>query len=217
MSKTRDNMRKAYLEEARAALRASDPVMSRLIDNQPRLDPHAWQRTWRRELPATDLFGSLLRQIVGQQISVGAARAILGRLAALFDGETPTPARLLAIEPERLRSVGLSRQKVSYARDLAQHIERGTLQLESLAELSDDEVRKQLTAVKGIGKWSADMVLLVDLGRSDILPSDDLGVRKAVQRAYGLPTLPSSKEVDFLGEKWRPHRSLATSYLYASL
>lgn len=210
-------MRKACLEEARAALRACDPVMSPLIDAQPHLDSHAWQRAWRRELPDTDLFGSLLRQIVGQQISVSAASAILGRLAALFSGEAPTPARLLAIEPERLRSVGLSRQKVSYVRDLAQRIERGILQLESLAELSDAEVRKELTAVKGIGNWSADMVLLVDLGRPDILPSGDLGIRKAVQRAYSLPALPSSKEVDLLGEKWRPHRSLATSYLYASL
>ncbi|MBV9453130.1 MAG: DNA-3-methyladenine glycosylase 2 family protein [Rubrobacter sp.] len=216
MNKVTD-MSTTCLEEARAALRACDTVMARLIVTQPHPDPHTWQRAWCGELPAVDLFGSLLRQIVGQQISVGAARAILGRLATLFDGEAPTPARLLAIEPERLRSVGLSRQKISYARDLAQRIEEGILQLESLAELSDAEVRKQLTAAKGIGKWSADMVLLVDLGRPDVLPSGDLGIRKAVQRAYELPSLPSSKEVDLLGEKWRPHRSLATSYLYGSL
>jgi len=164
-----------------------------------------------------DLFGALLRQIVGQQISVGAAKAILGRLAALFGDEAPTPTRFLALDPERLRSVGLSRQKASYIRNLAERVESGALELDRLAELTDDEVRKQLTAVKGIGRWSADMVLLVDLGRPDILPSGDLGVRKAVQRAYGLPGLPTPKEVDLLGEKWRPHRSLATSYLYASL
>jgi len=217
VNKTTDDTRKAYLAAARAALRASDPIMLRLIDAWPDLDPHGWQRAWRQELPATGLFGSLLRQIVGQQISVGAASAILGRFAALFDEEEPTPSRLLAIDPERLRAAGLSRQKASCVRDLAQHVERGDIELERLAELTDDEVRKQLTAVKGIGGWSADMVLLVDLGRPDILPSGDLGVRKAIQRAYGLPTLPTPKEVDLVGEKWRPHRSLATSYLYASL
>jgi len=212
-----DGRGKAYLKEARAALRASDPVMRQLIDAQPDLDPHGWQRTWRQELPAAGLFGSLLRQIVGQQISVGAASAILGRLAALFDEEEPTPSKLLAIDPERLRAVGLSRQKASYVRDLARHVERGDLELDRLAELTDEEVRKQLTAVKGIGRWSADMVLLVDLSRPDVLPSGDLGVRKAVQNAYELPALSTPKEVDLLGEKWRPHRSLATSYLYASL
>ena len=217
MSEMTDGARKAYLAEARAALRASDPVMRCLIDSRPHLDPYAWQLAWRRELPTTDLFGALLRQVVGQQISVGAARAILGRLAALFGGEAPTPPQLLATDPERLRSVGLSRQKASYVRALAQHVESGALGLDRLAELPDDEVRKQLMAVKGIGRWSADMTLLVELGRPDVLPSGDLGVRKAVHKEYGLPALPTPKEVDFLGEKWRPHRSLATSYLYASL
>ena len=217
MSEMTDGARKAYLAEARSALRASDSVMRHLVDSRPHLDPYAWQLAWRRELPATDLFGALLRQVVGQQISVGAASAILGRLAALFGGAAPTPAQLLAIDPERLRSVGLSRQKASYVGALAQHIESGALQLDRLVELSDEEVRKQLTAVKGIGRWSADMMLLVELGRQDVLPSGDLGVRKAVQKAYGLPTLPTPNEVDLLGEKWRPYRSLATSYLYASL
>jgi DNA-3-methyladenine glycosylase II len=217
MSEMTDGRSKAYLKEARAALRMGDPVMRGLVDARPDLDPYSWQRTWRQELPATGLFGSLLRQIVGQQISVSAASAILGRLAALFDEREPTPSQLLAIDPEQLRAVGLSRQKASYVRDLAQHVERGDLELDRLVELTDDEVRKQLTAVKGIGRWSADMVLLVDLSRPDVLPSGDLGVRKAVHRAYELPALPTPKEVDLLGEKWRPHRSLATSYLYASL
>jgi DNA-3-methyladenine glycosylase II len=217
MTEMTDGARKAYLAEARAALRASDPVMRSLVDSRPHLDPYAWQLAWRRDLPATDLFGALLRQVVGQQISVGAASAILGRLAALFGGEAPTPAQLLTTDPERLRSAGLSRQKTSYVRALAQHVESGALELDRLTELTDEEVRKQLTAVKGIGRWSADMMLLVELGRPDVLPSGDLGIRKAVQRAYGLPTLPAPKEVDLLGENWRPHRSLATSYLYASL
>jgi DNA-3-methyladenine glycosylase II len=212
-----DGRNKAYLKEAREMLRMSDPVMRRLTDARPDFEPYGWQRATRQELPAAGLFGSLLRQIVGQQISVSAASAILGRLAALFDEEEPTPSRLLAIDPERLRAAGLSRQKASYARDLAEHFERGDLELDRLTELTDDEVRKQLTAVRGIGRWSADMVLLVDLGRPDVLPSGDLGVRKAVQRAYELPALPTPEEVDLLGEKWRPHRSLATSYLYATL
>ena len=213
MSEMANGTRKAYLAEARAALRASDPIMRHLIDIQPDYDPDAW----RRERTSIDLFGALLRQIVGQQISVAAAKTILGRLAALFGNEAPTPTSLLAIDPERLRSVGLSRQKASYVRDLAQRIESGALELDRLTELPDDEVRRQLMAVKGIGRWSADMALLVELHRPDILPSGDLGVRKAVQRAYRLPELPTPREVDLLGEKWRPHRSLATSYLYASL
>jgi DNA-3-methyladenine glycosylase II len=212
-----DGTRQAYLKEARAELRRSDPVMRRLVDSWPHLDPYHWQRAWRRDLPATGLFGSLLRQIVSQQVSVSAASAILGRLAALLGDEAPTPTQLLAIDPEQLRSVGVSRQKASYMRDLAQRIESGPLKLDRLAGLCDDEVRKELMAVKGIGRWSADMVLLVDLARPDVLPSGDLGVRKAVYEAYGLPSLPTPKEVDLLGEKWRPHRSLATSYLYALL
>lgn len=217
MSEKMDSTRKAYLNEARAALRASDPVMRSLVDSRPHLDPYSWQRASRQELPGTGLFGSLLRQIVGQQISVSAASTILSRLVALFEDGAPTPAQLLAIDPERLRSAGLSRQKATYIRSLAQHIESGALKLDSLAELPDDEVRNQLMTVKGIGRWSADMVLIVDLERPDILPSGDLGVRKAVREVYGLPKLPAPKEVDLLGEKWSPHRSLATSYLYASL
>ena len=203
----------AYGLEVRKALRASDPVMRRLIDAYSNFDPE----TWRRYGPTTDPFGTLLRVVVGQQVSTSAARAILGRLSALFSDRLPTPSELLAAEEGELRSVGLSRQKLSYLRNLAERVESGALDLDRLADLPDDEVRERLMAVKGIGPWSADMFLLRELGRPDVLPPGDVGIRKAVQKAYGLPVPPTPTEVDLLGEKWRPHRSLAAAYLFASL
>lgn len=146
-----------------------------------------------------------------------AARAILGRLSALFSDRLPTPSELLAAEEGELRSVGLSRQKLSYIRNLAERVEGGTLELDRLADLPDDEAREKLMAVKGVGPWSAGMFLLRELGRPDVLPSGDVGLRKAVQKAYGLASPPTPAEVDLLGEKWRPHRSLADAYLFASL
>jgi DNA-3-methyladenine glycosylase II len=205
--------RGTYGPEAREALRASDPVMRRLIDARPGFDPEAW----RRYGPAPDPFGTLLRVVIGQQVSTSAARAILGRLSALFGDRLPTPSELLAAEEGELRSVGLSRQKLSYVRNLAERVESGTLNFDRLTDLPDDEVRERLTAVKGIGRWSADMFLLRELGRPDVLPSGDVGIRNAVQRTYSLPAPPTPAEVDLLGEKWRPHRSLAAAYLFASL
>jgi DNA-3-methyladenine glycosylase II len=187
--------------------------MRRLKDAHSNFDPKAW----RRYGPTTDPFGTLLRVVIGQQVSTSAARAILGRLSALFGDKLPIPSELLAAEEEELRSVGLSRQKLSYLRNLAERVESGALDLDRLADLSDDEVRERLMALKGIGPWSADMFLLRELGRPDVLPSRDVGLRKAVQKAYGLLASPTPAEVDLLGEKWRPHRSLATAYLFASL
>ena len=212
MSRYQDE-RGAYSSEAREALRASDPVMRRLIDARPGFDPEAW----RRYGPSPDPFGTLLRLVIGQQVSTSAARAILERLSTLFGDRLPTPSDLLAAEEGDLRSVGLSRQKLSYVHNLAERVECGTLALDRLTDLPDNEVRATLTAVKGIGPWSADMFLLRELGRPDVLPSGDVGIRNAVQKAYGLPAPPTPAEVDLLGEKWRPHRSLAAAYLFASL
>ncbi len=128
----------------------------------------------------------------------------------------PSPVELLALDPADLKSVGLSRMKVEYLRSLAEHIISGELQIDHLDKLSDDEVRAQITASRGLGRWTADMFLLINLERPDILPIGDLGIRSAVQRLYRLDQLPTPREVDAIGEKWRPNRSLASLYLWAS-
>ncbi len=200
----------------------SDPVAALAAGEEPVMADLArrLQPLWRTAPAAgpPDLLGALLRQIAGQQISTVAAAAILGRLRERFGaGATPAPAVLAAAGEDELRAVGLSRAKAAAVHDLASRIADGRLDLAALPELDDDAVRAALTAVRGIGRWSADLVLLRELGRPDVLPSGDLGIRKAVQQAYGLAALPSAKEVDALGERWRPHRSTATRLLYASL
>jgi len=193
-------------------LRASDPVMRRLIDEHGPLDEE--QRRRGRPL---EPYGALVRSIVGQQLSTKAARTIYERLTDLFGGKTPSPAELLAADPEAVRSAGLSRPKVSYLRSLAEHVESGELELARLSELSDEEASAQLTAVKGLGQWTADMFLIFHLGRPDVLPVGDLGVRRAVERAYELPELPDAARLAEIAEPWRPHRSLASLYLWRSL
>jgi DNA-3-methyladenine glycosylase II len=193
-------------------LRASDPVMRRLVDEHGPLDEEE-----RRRGRPLEPYGALVRSIVGQQLSTKAARSIYERLTALFDGRTPTPPELLAADPEDVRSVGLSRPKVAYLRSLAEHVESGELEHARLSELPDEEVTEQLTAVKGLGQWTADMFLIFHLGRPDVLPVGDLGVRRAVERAYGLPDLPDAAQLTQIGEPWRPHRSLASLYLWRSL
>lgn len=198
--------------EAVEHLRGADPTLRELIDRLGPLDPEA-----RRRGRPTDAYGALLRSIVGQQLSTKAARSIYERVTALFDGRTPTPEQLLAADPEVVRGAGLSRPKVRYMRDLAEHVLSGQLELDRLDELSDERITAELTAVKGLGQWTADMFLIFHLGRPDVLPVGDLGVRRAVEHAYGLPEIPSPEEVERLGERWRPHRSLASLYLWRSL
>jgi DNA-3-methyladenine glycosylase II len=193
-------------------LRASDRKIARLIDATKPVDPTAW-RTAR---PGGDAFGVLVSSIIGQQISGFAARAIAGRLRERFDGRMPSPPELLALDPAALKTVGLSRMKIEYLRALAEHVVSGELEIDHLDRLSDDEVREQITASRGLGRWTADMFLLINLERPDILPIGDLGIRSAVQRLYRLDHLPSPREVDEIGEKWRPNRSLASFYLWAS-
>jgi DNA-3-methyladenine glycosylase II len=158
----------------------------------------------------------LIYSIIGQQISGYAARAIAGRLQERFGGRLPTPSELLAMDPADLKSVGLSGRKVEYVRSLAEHIVSGELQVDHLDKLSDDQVREQITASRGLGRWTADMFLLINLERPDILPIGDLGIRSAVQRLYRLDHVPTEREVEAIGEKWRPNRSLASFYLWAS-
>jgi DNA-3-methyladenine glycosylase II len=164
----------------------------------------------------TDPFRALVRAIISQQLSTHAAATIARRLEALFDGD-PTPARVDATPDEQLRAVGLSGQKVRYLRDLCARIEGGLLPLSALDRMNDEEVINVLTEVKGIGRWTAEMFLMFRLHRPDVLPVDDLGIVKAVQRAYRLRTLPTAQRLTRLGEAWRPYRSVACWYLWQSL
>ena len=199
------------LAEAREALRAADPVLRGLIDAKPDLDVNSW----REQLPVEGLFEALLFQIVGQQISVSAANAIHARLCTLFPGVRPNPESLAQIPSDMLRGIGLSARKAEYARDLARRAGAG--ELDGMAGLPHEEARARLVTFRGIGPWTADGALLIAFGWSDVLVSGDLVLRKAVQRAYSLPIIPSEKEVEALGEQWRPHRSLAAGYLFDSM
>lgn len=202
----------ARTSKALETLKASDKKLARLIESLDPVDATGWRRA--RELD--DAFSTLVYGIIGQQISGYAARAIAGRLRDLFGGRMPTPAQLAAADAAALRKVGLSRAKVEYVHSLAEHILSGEIQIDRLERLADDEVRRQLTSSKGIGPWSADMFLLINLRRRDILPTGDLGIRSAVKRLYRLDHMPTPKEVAAIGEKWRPNRSLASFYLWAS-
>jgi DNA-3-methyladenine glycosylase II len=198
--------------KAVAALREADPVMARLIDGHE----DVVRRDLRNERPG-DAYGALLRSIVGQQLSTKAARSIYGRLTEIFGGHAPTPRQLLAADPERIRAAGLSNAKVAYLRDLARHVEEGTLELERLPDLPDEEVSAQLTAIKGIGQWTADMFLMFHLRRPDVLPVGDLGIRRAVQVEYRMRKLPDPKRLERTARPWRPYRTLACLYLWSSL
>jgi DNA-3-methyladenine glycosylase II len=170
----------------------------------------------RRGRPA-DAYGTLIRSIVGQQLSTKAAATIFGRVLDLFGGEVPAPKQLIGADPDALRAAGLSRAKVAYLRDLAERVEDGDLDFDHLTELSDEQVSEQLTAVKGLGQWTADMFLIFHLGRPDVLAVGDLGIRRAVERAYGLPEIPDAATLTRIAEPWRPYRSLGCLYLWASL
>ena len=163
-----------------------------------------------------DAFVALVHAIVSQQLSTKAAATIAGRFDALFDGR-PNPSAVARVQDEQLRAVGLSTQKVRYIRDLCQRITDGSLPVQTLNELHDEDVIQSLTQVKGIGRWTAEMFLMFRLHRPDVLPVDDLGILKAVQRAYGLRKMPRPERLTKIGEPWRPYRSVACWYLWASL
>ena len=204
--------RAAPLDRVRSHLRKSDPVLARLIDAKPAFDPQAWMD----ELPAMDLFGALLFQVAGQQLSVAATRRTVGRIEMLFGGHLPSPAELLGVPEESLREAGLSWRKVAALRDLAQHFSDGRLDPDILSTLPDDEVIAALTTIPGIGPWTAQGALIIALRREDVVLPGDLALRKAVRRAYELDHLPSQDEVLAIAEKWRPYRSVATSYLFSA-
>lgn len=164
----------------------------------------------------TDPFKALLHAFVSQQLSTKAAATIGGRFDALYGG-VPTPERVAATSDEQLRAVGLSAQKIGYIRDLCARISAGSLPLGLLDAMPDDEVIAALTQVKGIGRWTADMFLMFRLHRPDVLPVGDLGIVKAVQKAYRLRKAPTPERLTRIGESWRPYRSIACWYLWASL
>jgi DNA-3-methyladenine glycosylase II len=186
--------------------------MATIVERVGPLD-HRARRRGRPEEP----YGALVRTIVGQQLSTGAAATIYGRVISLFDERPPTPEQLLLADEDTLRAAGLSRPKISYLRDLARHVIEGDLELEALEHLPDDEVSRRITAVKGLGQWSADMFLMFHLRRPDVLPVGDLGVRRSVERYYGLDALPDADELVRIAEPWRPHRTLASLYLWEAL
>ena len=200
----------------RAALAASDPTMAALIERIGKIDL-ATRLARRKEQRPADAYGALLRAIVGQQLSTKAARTIYLRVLEIFAGSTPTPEQLLAASEEDLRGAGLSGRKVEYVRDLAAHVLSGELELDRLDQLGDGEVIEEIVAVRGLGQWTAEMFLMFHLERPDVLSGGDLGIRKAVQVEYGLKDMPSPQTVLEIGEPWRPHRSLASLYLWESL
>jgi DNA-3-methyladenine glycosylase II len=163
-----------------------------------------------------DLFGTLLFQVAGQQLSVIATRRTLGRLEVRFGGHLPSPAELLTVSPDQLREAGFSWRKVATLRDVAERFVDGRLDAKVLSELPDEEVITALTAIPGIGPWTAQGALVLALGREDVVLSGDLALRKAIQRVYKLKHLPSEDEVLAIAEKWRPYRSIATSYLFSA-
>ncbi|HJX33427.1 MAG TPA: DNA-3-methyladenine glycosylase 2 family protein [Solirubrobacterales bacterium] len=206
----------AVSAKARRELAAADPAMAALIERVGEIDLETRLRRRSEERPG-DAYGALLRAIVGQQLSTKAARTIYLRVIDIFDGSTPTPGQLLEASEQDLRGAGLSGRKVEYVRDLAAHVIAGELELDRLDELSDEDAISEIVAVRGLGQWTAEMFLLFHLERPDVLSGGDLGIRKAVRIEYGLEGMPAPERVLEIGEPWRPHRSLASLYLWESL
>jgi len=188
-------------------LKASDPVLGAIID---RVGPY---RIEFRE----PVFDTLVRSIVFQQLSGKVARVIYDRLARALPGESVTPEGILSLRPERMRRLGLSRQKTAYIRDLARQTAKGKLEFAVLPGFPDEEVIARLTAVKGIGEWTAQMFLIIALRRHNVLPTGDLGIRSAIKKVYGLAELPKPREVEDLARGWHPYCTIASWYLWRSL
>src|SRR5215468_3630300 len=198
--------------KAQEFLRNADPVLARLIDSRPAFRPRAWMD----QLPPLDAFGTLIFQVAGQQLSVSSTRAIIRHLQDRFGGHLPSPAELLAADRQVLRDSGFSVRKGQTLRALAERFVDGRLSDEALSHMTDDEVEASLTEVPGVGPWTARGFLLIALDRPDVFLSGDLALRRAIQREYGFDHLPTDDEVAQISDRWRPYRSLAVSYLFAS-
>lgn len=197
------------VEKAAQHLSQNDPVFAPLVAKYGLFKPR----------PHADYYHELVSSIISQQLSVRAASAIEKKFVALFDGTFPEPKQITETDIEVLRSAGLSRPKIGYIKDLAQHIMGGRLEINKLPSLSNDEIIKELVAVKGIGEWTAHMFLIFALGRLDVLPVGDLGVRTGVKNLYNFENLPSPQQVTAIAEvnKWRPYESVASWYIWRSL
>jgi DNA-3-methyladenine glycosylase II len=199
-----------YLQAILDHLSAADPVMSRLIEERGPLSITA--------SPQDDYFFTVLEAIASQQLSSKVAATIINRIRALVPGqETPTAEQIFVLPDQALRDVGLSWAKVSYIKDLARRVVSGELDLVHVSEMGDEEIINELVAVKGIGRWTAEMFLLFSLARPDVFAVDDYGLRVAMKRLYALPDLPKPAAMREIAEPWRPYRSYASLYLWRSL
>jgi len=194
----------AQIQEALAHLHQADPILGRLIQQ-------AGAFTLK---PDRDRFGMLVRSILSQQISTSAARSIRARLLELLLPHKLTPTAIHAVTDDQLRSAGLSSQKVSYIRDLTDRALDQRLRLDQIGRLSDERAIEHLTQVRGIGRWTAQMFLIFSLGRLDVFPHDDLGVRSSLRDLYGLPDLPDKSTSHEIAATWAPYRSVATWYCW---
>ncbi len=192
---------------AEAHLSAADPVLAAVIEQ-------VGQCTLR---PSRDRFGMLVRSIVSQQISTKAARAILQRLTDLAAPEAVSAARLLELGDEALRGIGVSARKAEYALDLAGRVDDGRLKLRTIGRKQDEQIIAELTAVRGIGRWTAQMFLMFALGREDVLPTGDLGIRQAIAKLYKLEELPCETTAHQIALPWRPYATVASWYCWRSL
>jgi DNA-3-methyladenine glycosylase II len=206
------NERQRQIEDGFAHLHAVDPALAQLIDRCPDYDPDAW----RAELPEMDLFGCLLFQIIGQQISVRAANAILARLSVAFGGRIPNPDQVLTLDAQWLRDAGLSWRKAATVLELAERFAAGELSENNLAILPDDEIVAELTTIHGIGPWTVHGALLIALHRPDVVATGDIMLRNTIRNVYDLDHLPTEQEVRDIAEPWHPHGSLGVNLIFAA-
>jgi len=200
---------KAHYAIARKHLIKTDPKLGHIIKRVGPCQLHAFA--------PRDPFEALCMSIASQQLSTKAADTIFRRFCDLFPDRRPTPERVMTLADDEIRAVGFSRPKVTFIKDLASHVTDGRLDLKGLKKHPDDEVMRQLVAVKGIGRWTAEIFLMFRLGRPDIFPADDLGLMNAVQRTYGMRKRPDAKRLRKMCESWKPYRSVAAWYLWQSL
>ena len=198
------NMNQSTLKDAETALIALDPLLGALISRQ-KVAPLA--------VP-TDYFIALCRSIIGQQVSTAAASAIFGRFQTATDSQ---PKKVLALDENRVKEIGLSRQKLSYLQDLAGHFYKNSAVYDHLGDQANEQVIDELTAIKGIGEWTAQMFLIFTLHRPDVFAPKDGGLQRAMQNLYGWETIPPAKELEALAFKWSPYRSVASLHLWHSL